>query len=189
MQKAVAFWGGVLALGLSLSAWAGPTPQGPSFHISSCTTCIQQFPAVAGFRPVPSCPSGRGRARPIPTASAGRSSPAWEIPGARISWPTRTWLGDQYDPAVAARRAGKFHRGGRRSTATARSRAGAIRRTARRWAPPSRSTRIRPGRRPSPADFIPAVAALKDGFIVAWISFLPAGNGFPGTTPRCWPAS
>ena len=35
-----------------------------------------------------------------------------------------------------------------------------------------------------PADFNPTVAATEGGFIVAWMSILPAGNGFPGTTPQ-----
>ncbi|MEO6192076.1 MAG: hypothetical protein ABIS20_03655, partial [Thermoanaerobaculia bacterium] len=48
MGKAVAFLGGALALGLSTSAWAGPTAQGAPFRVGSCSTCIQQAPMVAG---------------------------------------------------------------------------------------------------------------------------------------------
>ena len=35
MGKAVVLLGGALALGLSVSAWAGPTAQGAPFRVSS----------------------------------------------------------------------------------------------------------------------------------------------------------
>jgi hypothetical protein len=185
MQKAVAFWGGVLALGLSLSAGAGPTPQGASFHISSCTTCIQQFPAVAGSSSGAFLPVWKGASAADPNGVSGRFFTSMGNPRGADFLANKELVGDQYDPAVAADAQGNFivvwsevvngnsEIKGRRYQANGTP-----------LGAPFKVNQDQAGTPTIPADFNPTVAALKDGFIVAWMSILPAGNGFPGTTPQ-----
>jgi hypothetical protein len=185
MQKAVAFWGGALALGLSLSAWAGPAPQGAPFKVSSCTACIQQVPAVAGS------PSGafltvwKGASAADPNGVSGRFFTSKGNPRGADFLANKDLVGDQYDPAVAVDAQGNF------IVVWSEVVNGNSEIKGRRYqvngtplGAPFKVNQDQAGTPTVPADFNPTVAALKDGFIVAWMSLLPAGNGFPGTTPQ-----
>src|SRR5436305_9537000 len=108
MQKAVAFWGGALALGLSVAAWAGPTAQGAPFHVSSCTTCIQQVPAVAGSASGAFLTVWKG-ASPIDTNGvSGRMFSSTGTPMGADFLANKDLAQDQYDPAVARDAQGNF---------------------------------------------------------------------------------
>ncbi|MFL6237363.1 MAG: hypothetical protein ACJ76N_29845 [Thermoanaerobaculia bacterium] len=185
MQKAVAFWGGALALGLSLSAWAGPTPQGAAVKISSCTTCIQQVPAVAGSSSGGFLTVWKGASAADPNGVSGRFFTSTGNPRGSDFLANKDLVGDQYDPAVAADAQGNF------IVVWAEVVNGNSEIKGRRYqangTPLGASFKVnqdQAGTPTLPADFNPTVAALKDGFIVAWMSLLPAGNGFPGTTPQ-----
>lgn len=185
MQKAVAFWGGALALGLSVAAWAGPTAQGAPFQVSSCTTCLQQVPAVAGSASGAFLTVWKG-ASPIDTNGvSGRMFSSTGTPVGADFLANKDLAQDQYDPAVARDAQGNFivvwsevvngnsEIKGRRYGANGAA-----------LGSPFLVNQDQTGTPTVPADFNPTVAATKDGFIVAWMNILPAGNGFPGTTPQ-----
>jgi hypothetical protein len=185
MQKAVAFWGGALALGLSVSAWAGPTPQGAPFHVSSCTTCLQQAPAVAGSSSGAFLTVWKGASASDPNGVSGRFFTSMGNPRGADFLANKDLAQDQYDPAVAADAQGNFivvwsevvngnsEIKGRLYQANGTP-----------LGAPFKVNQDQAGTPTTPADFNPAVAATKDGFIAAWMSLLPEGPGFPGTTPQ-----
>jgi hypothetical protein len=185
MVKASAFLGGALALGAAAAAWAGPTAQGAPFRVSSCTTCIEESPAVAGS------PSGAFTA-----VWEGTTSNDPKGVSGRFFGPTGTALAanfrananaaDQYDAAVARDTKGNFIvvwsevANGNSEIMAQRFQAngtplGAI----------FKVNQDAAGTPTIPSDFNPAVAPTKDGgFIVVWMNLLPSGPGFPGTTPQ-----
>jgi hypothetical protein len=185
MRKAIAFWGGALALGLSVSAWAGPTAQGAPFHVSSCTACIQQAPAVAGVSSGAFLTVWKGASAADPNGVSGRFFTSMGNPRGADFLANKELVGDQYDPAVAADAQGSF------IVVWAEVANGNSEIKGRRYqangtplGAPFKVNQDQTGTPTIPADFNPAVAALKDGFIVAWMNLLPTGNGFPGTTPQ-----
>ncbi|PYQ64614.1 MAG: hypothetical protein DMF53_07090 [Acidobacteria bacterium] len=185
MQKAVLLWGGVLALGLSAAAWAGPTAQGAPFHVSSCTTCIQQVPAVAGSASGAFLTVWKGASPVDSNGVSGRMFSGTGTPMGSDFLANKDLVQDQYDPAVARDGQGSF------IVVWSEVVNGNSEIKGRRYGPtgaalgaPFKINQDQAGTPTIPADFNPAVAALKDGFIVTWMSILPAGNGFPGTTPQ-----
>ena len=185
MQKAVLLWGGVLALGLSAAAWAGPTAQGAPFHVSSCTTCIQQVPAVAGSASGVFLTVWKGASPVDSNGVSGRMFSGTGTPMGSDFLANKDLVQDQYDPAVARDGQGSF------IVVWSEVVNGNSEIKGRRYGPtgaalgaPFKINQDQAGTPTIPADFNPAVAALKDGFIVTWMSILPAGNGFPGTTPQ-----
>jgi hypothetical protein len=185
MQKAVVLWGGVLAIGLSASAWAGPTAQGAPFHVSSCTTCIEQVPAVAGSASGAFLTVWKGTSSTNSNGVSGRMVSSTGTPMGADFLANKDLVEDQYDPAVARDAQGNF------IVVWSEVVNGNSEIKGRRYGPtgaalgaPFKVNQDQAGTPTVPADFNPAVAALKDGFIVAWMNILPAGNGFPGTTPQ-----
>jgi hypothetical protein len=184
MGKAVAFLGGTLAFGLSAAAWAGPTAQGAPFRVSSCATCIQQAPAVAGstagFLAV-----WKGSSATDPNGVSGRFFTSAGTPAAADFQANKALAPDQYDPAVARDKQGNF------IVVWSEVANGNSEIKARRYqangAPVGPIVKVNqdpPGTPTIPADFNPAVAATKDGFIVVWMNLLPASPTFQGTTPQ-----
>ena len=109
MGKAIAYFGGALALGLSVSAWAGPTAQGAPFRIGSCTTCIQQAPAVAGSATGAFLMVWKGASPSDPNGVTGRFFTSTGTPRAADFLVNKAALApDQYDPAVARDAQGNF---------------------------------------------------------------------------------
>jgi hypothetical protein len=185
MRKAVAFWGGALALGLSVSAWAGPTAQGAPFRVGSCTTCIQQAPAVAGSNAGAFLTVWKGASAADPNGVSGRFFTSTGAPRAADFLVNKALVADQYDPAVARDAQGNF------IVVWSEVANGNSEIKARRYqatgAPLGAIVKVSqdpPGTPTIPADFNPAVAATKDGYIVVWANLLPAGGSFPGTTPQ-----
>jgi len=185
MRKAVAFFGGALALGLSVSAWAGPTAQGAPFRVGSCTTCIQQAPAVAGSATGAFLAVWKGASAADPNGVSGRFFTSTGMPRAADFLINKALEPDQYDPAVARDAQGNF------IVVWSEVANGNSEIKARRYqvsgvpiGPIVNVSQDPPGTPTIPADFNPAVAATKDGYIVVWANLLPAGSGFPGTTPQ-----
>jgi hypothetical protein len=185
MRKAVAFWGGTLALGLSVSAWAGPTAQGAPFHVSSCATCSQQVPAVAGSSTGAFLTVWKGASPLNPNGVSGRFFTSAGNPRGTDFLANKDLAQDQYDPAVASDAKGNF------IVVWSEVINGNSEIKARRYqvngtplGAPFKVSQDQAGTPTVPADFNPAVAATPDGYIVVWMSILPAGNGFPGSTPQ-----
>lgn len=185
MVKASAFLGGALALGAATAAWAGPTAQGAPVRISSCTTCIEESPAVAG------APSGafttvwEGTTANDPKGVSGRFFGATGTALA-ANFRANPNAADQYDAAVARDNAGNF------IAVWSEVSNGNSEIMARRYkvngTPLGAIFKVNQdaaGTPTIPSDFNPAVAPTKDGgFIVVWMNLLPSGPGFPGTTPQ-----
>jgi hypothetical protein len=185
MGKAVVFLGGALALGLSFPAWAGPTAQGAPFRVSSCITCIQQAPAVAGSNAGAFLTVWKGASASDPNGVSGRFFTSTGTPRAADFLVHKALVADQYDPAVARDAQGNF------IVVWSEVASGNSEIKARRYqasgapiGPIVKVSQDPPGTPTLPADFNPAVAATKDGFIVVWANLLPAGGSFPGTTPQ-----
>ncbi len=186
MGKAVTFLGGALALGLSVVAWAGPTPQGAAFNVSSCTTCVEQVPAVAGAASGAFLVVWKGGGATDPNGVSGRFFTSTGTPRSPDFLANKDVTPDQYDPAVARDAQGNF------IVVWSQVANGNSEIMGRRYlasgAPLGPIFKINqdPAGTPTvPADFNPAVAVTNDGgYIVTWINLLPAGNGFPGGTPQ-----
>ena len=180
MRKAVVV---SAALGLAaVAVWAGP--QGAPFRVSSCANCRQESPAVAGS------PSGgflavwegasatdlRGISGRLytPTAPAAADFPV-----------SKNVAPDQYDADVARDNQGNYVvvwsevANGNSEIMAQRLQANGT--------PLGAAFKVNQdaaGTQTIPADFNPAVAATKGGFVVVWLNLLPAGNSFAGTTPQ-----
>jgi hypothetical protein len=186
MGKAVVFMGGALALGLAAAAWAGPTAQGAPFRVSSCATCRQESPAVAGS------PSGgfvavwKGASLTDPHVVAGRFFSSAGVPRAADFLAGNSAAADQYDAAVARDKQGNFIvvwsdvASGNSEILAQRYQANGT--------PTGAAFKVSqdPAGTPTiPADFNPVVAGTNDGgFIVVWMNLLPNSPSFPGTTPQ-----
>jgi hypothetical protein len=186
MGKAVAFLGIALALGLAVSAWAGPTAQGAPFNVSSCATCVEQAPAIAGAASGAFLVVWKGGGATDPNGVSGRFFTSTGTPRSPDFPANKDVTPDQYDPAVAHDTQGNF------IVVWSQVVNGNSEIMARRYkvtgAPLSPIFEVNqdPAGAPTiPADFNPAVAATNDGgYIVAWMNLLPAGDGFPGGTPQ-----
>jgi hypothetical protein len=186
MGKSVAFLGGTLALALAVSAWAGPTAQGAPFNVSSCATCVEQAPAVAGAATGAFLVVWKGGSATDPNGVSGRFFTSTGTPRAADFSANKDGISDQYDPAVARDARGNF------IVVWSQVTDGNSEIMGRRYqtngaplGPVFKVNQDPPGTPTVPADFNPAVAATSDGgYIVAWINLLPAGDGTPGGTPQ-----
>lgn len=186
-MKAVAFAGGALvALGLTTSAWAGPTAQGVPFRLSTCTTCRQEAPAVASnttgnFLAVwegSSTADSRGILGRVFTPLGVAVVPAFQV--------NKDPAPDQYDAAVARDNQGNY------TVVWSSVAAGNSEIFGQRFNASGQPIGVAfkvnqdaAGSPTIPTDFKPAIARMNDGgFIVAWINQLPAGTTFPGTNPQ-----
>ncbi|HSS48721.1 MAG TPA: hypothetical protein VLX28_07225, partial [Thermoanaerobaculia bacterium] len=188
MVRVKGFKMGALAglLLFAAAAWAVPAPQGPPFRVSSCPDCRQTVPAVAGL-------------------TTGGFLAVWEGPDAsgtqsvngRFFGPTGAPLGndfsmaqevtpDRYDGAVTRDKKGNF------VVVWSSVADGNSNIVAQRFRPNGTPVGTEfqvnvddPASPTVPVDFNPAVAPMSDGgFIVAWVSLLPDGVNFHGTTPQ-----
>lgn len=187
MCKAGTIAAGVLAaLAAATAASAALGPVGDPFSVSSCTSCQELTPAIAGS------PSGafvavwEGSTASDPHAVSGRffaptGTPVRTTDAAVPESPTP----DQYDAVATVDTAGRFVVVW---SAVANGNSDIF---ARRFRPngaplgPTLKVNVDASGTPTiPADMSPAVARTNDGgFIVAWISLLPASATFTGTNP------
>ena len=187
MLKAGTLLGGVLAgLGLAMAAGAATTPVGPLFSATSCTTCFEDTPAVAGSPTGAFLLAWEGTIPASdPKAVTGRFFTLGGAPrGADTSLPGVS-APDQYDVAATTDKAGNY------VVVWSSITNGNSEIFARKFQPTG--TPLGPaflvsqdatGTQTIPADSHPAVAATPDGgFVVAWISLLPPSATFSGTNP------
>jgi hypothetical protein len=186
MGKSVVFLGGALALALSVSAWAGPTAQGAPFNVSSCATCVEQAPAVAGAATGAFLVVWKGGSATDPNGVSGRFFTSTGTPRAADFPADKDETSDPYDPAVARDAHGNF------IVVWSQVAEGNSEIMGRRYqasgAPLGSVFKVNqdPAGTPTiPADFNPAVAVTGDGgYIIVWVNLLPAGDGTPGGTPQ-----
>lgn len=189
MSRAATFMGGTLAaLCLAASvAWAAPVPQGGAFRATSCADCRQRNPAVAGS-PAGFLVAWEGATATDIRGAVARFFLSTGAPRAADILVNRELAPDQYDADVAADPQGNYvvvwsavANGNseilaQRFKATGEALGSAIRVSTDAAGSPS-----------IPADFSPAVAATKDGgFVVVWMSLLPATSTFAGTPPSVY---
>jgi len=188
MVKSAGFTRGALA-GLCLAAsaaWAGPLPQGAPFRLSSCPDCRQTVPAVDGQK-----------TSAFLTVWEGTNAAGAQSVNGRFFTPTGTPQGndfsmdqevtpDRYDGAVSHDKKGNFIvvwssvEDGNSDIMAQRFQPNGVKLGA------AFQVNVDDPAAPTvPVDFNPVVAPMTDGgFIVAWMSLLPDGNGTQGTTPQ-----
>ncbi len=174
--------GGALCLAAA-SLWAGPL--GAPFRVSSCTTCQQETPAVAG------APSGdflvlwEGQsAKDIRGVDGRLFKGATATPASADFQVNKNVAPDQYDAAVTRDNKGNYiavwsevangnsEIMGQRFQATGAALGAAFK------------VNVDPAG-PIPADYSPAIARTSDGgFVVVWITLFPPSNHPENDTPQ-----
>ncbi|HSF43278.1 MAG TPA: hypothetical protein VLT87_25990 [Thermoanaerobaculia bacterium] len=188
MSRAATFIAGTLAaLAFAATAWAAPVPQAGAFRVNSCVDCRQRIPAVAGsaagFLAV-----WEGSTATDNRGTVGRFFTGTGVPKAADFLVNKELAPDQYDADVAADPQGNYvvvwsavadgnsEILAQRFKATGEALGSAIKVNTDAAGTPS-----------IPFDFGPAVATTKDGgFVVAWMSLLPATSTFAGTPPSIY---
>jgi len=186
MRNAVVF-AGVLGLAAA-SAWAGPTPQGVPFRVSSCTTtnCRQEKPAVAGSATGGFLVAWEGSSPTDFHGVNGRPFNTTGVAAAADFSASKNVALDQYDAAVSRDAQGNY------IVVWSEVAAGNSEIMGQRFlatgAPVGAAFKVNqdaPGSPTIPADLRPSIARTNDGgFVVVWLNALPIGNNFPGTTPQ-----
>lgn len=181
MRKAVIV-AGVLCLA-AISALAGP--QGVPFRVSSCTTCRQELPAVAGSAAGSFLTVWGGNSTKDVRGINGRFFASTGTAAAVDFLVNKDVAPDQYDAAVTRDSKGNFIAVWSEVVAGNSEIKG--QRFSAAGAPVGTVFKVNQdaaGSPTIPADFKPAVAATKDGFVVVWVNLLPLGANFPGTDPQ-----
>lgn len=187
MGKAVVYlWGALAALCFVTSAWAGPTAQGVPFRASSCTTCRQEEPSVAGATTGGFLAVWEGSIANDSKGIAGRLFTSTGTPQAADFLVAKNVVPDQYDSAVARDSKGNYVAVWS-SVANGNSEIMAQRFLANGTASGTafKVNQDATGTPTIPADYNPAVARTSDGgFVVVWMNLLPPSATFQGTTPQ-----
>lgn len=188
MSRATTFIGGTLAaLCLAAAAGAAPVPQGGAFRATSCADCRQRNPAVAGSS-AGFLVTWEGSTATDNRGAVARFFASTGAPKTADFLVNKELAPDQYDADVAADPQGSSvvvwsavadgnsEILAQRFKATGEALGGAIRVNTDAAGSPS-----------IPADFSPAVTSTKDGgFVVVWMSLLPATSTFAGTPPSVY---
>lgn len=188
MSRAAMFIGGALAvLGLAAAAWAAPVPQGGAFRANSCADCRQRNPAVAGSA-AGFLVAWEGSTATDTRGTVGRFFSGAGAPKGADFLVNKEVAPDQYDADVAADAQGNYvvvwsavadgnsEILAQRFKATGEALGSAIKVNTDAAGTPS-----------IPFDYTPAVATTKDGgFVVVWMSLLPATSTFSGTPPSVY---
>lgn len=182
MRKA-AWVGSVLCLA-TVAVWAGPL--GTSFRVSSCTTCRQEIPAVAGSKSGGFLAIWEGKTVADPLGISGRLYTSAGTPQAADFAVAKDVTPDQYDAAVTLDSKGNY------VAVWSAVAAGNSEIIAQRFqsngAPLGAAFKVNQdaaGTPTIPADYKPAVAPTGgSGFVVAWLNLLPASSTFQGTPPQ-----
>lgn len=174
----------------SADAWAAnPQPLGGKFRPSNCTNCLQKAPMVAGARTGAFMTVWDGANSIDPHAVLGRRyNPVGVAQGGDVQINPDPQL-EQAGAAVAVTPSGQY-------VVAWASRVGGTNWEifARRYRPNGTAlgavvkvSADEAGTPTIPQDVAPGIAATLDGgFVVAWVRTLPAGVGFPGSTPEIW---
>jgi hypothetical protein len=184
MRKASVFVGGFAVLCLAAPAGAA-TAQGTPFRATSCTNCRQEGPAVAGAASGGFFAVWEGSTASDPFGINGRLFTNAGSPQTADFAVAKNLVPDQYEAAVARDAKGNY------LAVWSQVVAGNSEIMAQRFQ--ANGTAVgtafkvnqdAAGTPTIPADFNPAVAATKDGFVVVWMNLLPASPTFQGTTPQ-----
>ncbi|MFY9825349.1 MAG: hypothetical protein WAM82_28480 [Thermoanaerobaculia bacterium] len=168
------------------AAWAGPVPLGSQFRVSSCPDCRQTVPAVAGLKTSGFLTVWEGPNAAGTQSVNGRFFSSTGAPVGNDFSMAQVVPPDQYDGAVTRDKKGNFIVVWS-SVADGNSDIMAQRFNSS-GTPLGAVFRVNvddPTAPTVPVDYNPAVAPMSDGgFLVVWVSVLPDGDGFHGTTPQ-----
>ncbi len=181
MRKAVIF-GGLVCLA-AVAALAGPLAA--PFKVSTCASCRQEVPAVAGSASGGFLVLWQGNSATDLHGLNGRLFAATGAPAAAEFLVAKDVVPDQYEPAVTRDAKGNYIAVWSEVSAGNSEIKGQIYTAA--GAPLGAVFKVSqdPAGTPTiPADFMPSVAATKSGFVVVWLNLLPASATFPGTKPQ-----
>lgn len=181
--------GALLALALlpaSLQA-ADPKPVAAEFPLGACTTCRQQAPTVAGTPSGAFATSWEGTAATDTRGLLARfySNKGQARAAERLVFKTAT--ADQSDAALAADSKNNYYLAW--SESTNGNSDVFVQRFKSTGAVLGSAVLVNvddPALPKAPLDYAPAVAALPNGFVVAWVRSIPPGATTPGTSPQVW---
>jgi hypothetical protein len=166
---------------------ADPKPVAAEFALGSCTTCRQQAPTVAGTPSGAFSTSWEGTAATDTRGLLARfySNKGQARAAERLVFKTAT--ADQSDAALAADTKNNYYLAW--SESTNGNSDVFVQRFKSTGAVLGTAVLINvddPALPRAPLDYAPAVAALPNGFVVAWVRSIPPGATTPGTNPQIW---
>ncbi|HEX3126888.1 MAG TPA: hypothetical protein VH394_06135 [Thermoanaerobaculia bacterium] len=189
MQNLIRPLGALLALALLPTAIhaADPKPVAAEFPLGTCATCRLQAPTVSGTPSGAFATSWEGTAA---TDTHGLLSRFYSNKGQaraaeRLVFKTPT--ADQSDAALAADTKNNYYLAW--SEATNGNSDVLVQRFKSTGAVLGSAILVNlddPALPKAPLDYAPAVAALPNGFVVAWVRSIPPGATTPGTSPQIW---
>lgn len=166
---------------------ADPKPVAAEFALGACTTCRQQAPTVAGTPSGAFSTSWEGTAATDTRGLLARfySNKGQARAAERLVFKTAT--ADQSDAALAADTKNNYYLAW--SESTNGNSDVFVQRFKSTGAVLGTAVLINvddPALPKAPLDYAPAVAALPNGFVVAWVRSIPPGATTPGTNPQIW---
>lgn len=189
MRTAVVFTGGALALCLASVAWTapkppqGPKPQGNPFRVTSCATCREEKPAVAGLTSGSFLAIWEGTSAKDANGISGRLFSGTGTAAAADFQVNKDAAPDQYDAAIARDSQGNFIAvWSEVANGNSEIKAQRLLPTGALLGNPIQVSADPVGVTPPPSDFNPVVARTRDGFVVVWMSF--AQGEFPRVLAR-----
>jgi hypothetical protein len=189
MSKPIRLSGALLALALlpaSVHA-ADPKPVAAEFPLGTCAACRKQAPTVAGT------PSGafatvwQGAATTDTRGLLARFYSVKSQPRSAERLVNKNLAADQYDAAAAADSRNNYYVAWS-EVANGNSDV-LVQRFKSTGAALGAAIRVNvddPAAPVPPVDYAPAVAALPNGFVVAWVRSVPPGATTPATDPEVW---
>jgi hypothetical protein len=189
MLKPICLSGALLALALLPDALhaADPKPAAAEFPLGVCATCRLQAPTVAGTPSGAFATSWEGTAATDTRGLLARFYSNKNQPRAAERLVFRTLAADQSDAAMAADSKNNYYLAW--SEATNGNTDVLVQRFKSTGAALGAAVVVNvddPALPKPPADYAPGIAALPNGFVVAWVRSIPPGATTPGTDPEVW---
>jgi hypothetical protein len=189
MSKPIRLSGALLALILLPAALyaADPKPVAAEFPLGTCATCRQQAPTVAGTPSGAFATSWQGAATTDTRGLLARFYSTKGQPRSAERLVNKNLPADQAGAAIAADSKNNYYVAwseavnGNSDVLVQRFKS-----TGAALGPAILVNVDDPAAQVRPADYAPAVAALPNGFVVAWIRSVPAGATTPSTDPEVW---
>lgn len=192
MQNPIHRLGALLALALipasaSVVQAADPKPVAAEFPLGVCTTCRLQAPTVAGTPSGAFATSWEGTAATDTRGLLARfySNKGQARAAERLVF--KTLAADQSDAALAADTKNNYYLAW--SEAANGNSDVLVQRFKSTGAALGAAILVNvddPALPKAPLDYAPAIAALPNGFVIAWVRSIPPGATTPGTNPQVW---